>query len=316
MKYCAPAIKNLLCKSFITLVIPVCVVISTGASVVTLAPSSFAEASNPSIKFASMNLHCQFDDWRWRLAQVGQWLAQTQPAVVFFQEVCDGQGQSMTSEIPQILKAAGYRLSSSKSLFAHDAWDGKYKEFILVATLYSDQQSQSNFQWIGGALPGSGMRRVFLGFKLKDTSFIGVHLTSDPPSADDPFTDHVQPPTIAPSPNQSFDPSTQQARTDQINYLAAHFANDQNSSTLIMGDFNSTPGEPEQTAFQSHSMRSYFPGPTEPLPHPKSAIDGAWLTPAFAKKISTAHIEKALDNPIQGRYLSDHAAVILTVESR
>ena len=251
--------------------------------------------ANSKISFASFNLHCQFDDWRWRLNQVGLWLAQNQPAVVFFQEVCDGQGQSMTTEVPQILKSAGYWLSTSQALYAHDAWDGKYKEHLLVVTRFS------NPQWFGGPLPGKGMRRIYLGLKVQDTLFIGVHLTSDP---ERPYN---TPENIA---------EATQSRLEQINFLSAQFAQTPETPILFMGDFNSNPSDPEQRAFQNRGFHPYFPGPTEPNPHPKWAIDGAWITPGFQNKLVDAHIEKALEQPIQGRYLSDHTAVLFTVETR
>jgi endonuclease/exonuclease/phosphatase family metal-dependent hydrolase len=242
-------------------------------------------------KFITMNLHCQDDDWRWRFTQISLFIAREKPAAVFFQEVCDGNGQSMSQEIPKILAKAGYPVQSYKALFSHDAWDGKFKESIAVASLWN------SVQWFGGPLPGSALRRVYLGFRYQGANFIAIHLTNDNPTKTVSTTGELTP---------------AQSRTAQIEYLTNTLNANNSTATLYMGDFNSETGDNEQTAFRAQACTAYFPSLTEPFPNPKYSIDGGWITPHFARLFPRgATVERIFDQPIEGRYLSDHAGAMI-----
>lgn len=220
----------------------------------------------------TFNLHCQFNDWEWRMTQVANTIQKLNPDVVLFQEVCDEPGgAAMTREIPLILRRAGYPVAWSRAEFTHWAWDGRFQEHLMVLT----RKPPHSFE--AYALPSKGIPRKALNITIQQLTVTLLHL------------DHEKNP---------------QTRAEQIRALIQK--NHRNPAWIGMGDWNSSPSDNEQKVIRDQGCRPYFPGPTAPLPTPRVAIDGAWTC-----GVRPARAQIVLHQPIQGRYLSDHAGVFL-----
>ena len=221
----------------------------------------------------SMNLHCTIDHWKFRVNKILDRIAEVNPQVISFQEVCVDKKDNMITYIENGLKSRGIKIRTTLKIFTHIAWD-KYDEYML---LFSTKESQ---EYLAGPLPKSPLRRAYIATKVDNIWFINIHL------------EH----------RQDYAPY----REKQIQFLTDKF---KNKKHIIMGDFNSSPDYTEQTQLQDLDYTNFFPGFTHPLPKPVRAIDGFWVSPGIDSR--NFQVEKLLEKPINNIYLSDHSGVLL-----
>ena len=223
----------------------------------------------------SMNLHCAIEEWEFRVNTILDEVVKINPDIISFQEVCVNKKLNMISFIKNGLMNRGYHSKKVESFFTHKAWD-KYDEYILMFSKLDVQKSIKEF------LPKSPIIRGYIALKIQGTWYLNVHLEHR--------RDYAK------------------YRKEQIHYLINKFSS---SPHFIMGDFNSSPWDEEQTELHENKYQFYFPGLTHPQPNPTRAIDGFWISnQVMGIKFEAARL---FEEAVNGIFLSDHLAVKLKV---
>lgn len=239
-------------------------------------------STNQVMNILTMNIHCFKDDWKFRLSHILDKLNKISPDVIAFQEVCVDPvtHESEILYIQNFLTQNGYPINAIEAQFTHYAWD-QFDEYIVLIT-------KKNVSAIDrGFLPESLLQRGYIGFNIAKRWYINTHL--------------------------EFRADNSQFRKNQINFLTNHFLN---QSHLIMGDFNSSPDDEEQSIFKQKNYKSYFPGATQTGDDGNSHnnIDGFWFSPNFSSSLSSYSGSILFKEKVQDRYLSDHFAVLAQLD--
>lgn len=242
-----------------------------------LGPFFSARASSDTT-ILTLNIHCFADNWKHRLFHIMTKVVELSPDIIALQEVCsDNRWQDQREYIKQFLLSKNFPILTFESQFTHRAWD-KYGEYLLIIAKNKSTKIDK------GILPASPLARGYLGIEVNNTWYITTHLEH---RADYwPF------------------------REKQIQFLIRKFSA---RPHVLFGDFNSSPSTFEQSSLWHNGYYPQFPGDTHngnDGNHMRN-IDGFWLSSELAQHLSSFSASIELNYKIDGRYLSDHFAVLL-----
>jgi endonuclease/exonuclease/phosphatase family metal-dependent hydrolase len=224
-----------------------------------------------------MNIHCLNDDWEFRLKHILNRFIETSPELIALQEVCiDSKTQLNQIEyIRDYLQQRGYPVRELRAQYTHVAWERFDEYVVLISKLRVAEFDQ-------GFLPVSLLQRGFVAFNINQAWYINTHL--------------------------EFKAENAIYRKKQIEFLMQRFTQ---APHLIVGDFNSAPGSPEQSSLGNSGYYAFFPGDSHLGDDGNASrrIDGIWFSPQFYGKTENLHGGIILNEKVQDRYLSDHFAV-------
>lgn len=229
--------------------------------------------ANDSSKLFSMNLHCGIDNWEFRVNTILDKVVELDPNVVSFQEVCVNTSIDMISFIKKGLRDRGFNFKTSEELFTHRAW-GKYNEYLMILSKKKAKGVTKE------DLPWSPLPRGYIALKVGGIWYVNVHLEHR--------ADYYK------------------YREEQIDFLIQKFSA---YPHILMGDFNSSPRDKEQSKLHDKKYKHYFPSLTHPQPQPVRAIDGFWISNrVYAQQV---YSESLFKDSIRGIFMSDHLGVLL-----
>lgn len=232
-----------------------------------------ALAFTAELRILSMNMHCALGDWEKRTLIVVDEIIRLNPDVIGFQEICKNENVDMKEFIWEELNKRS-QFQSRHSVQTHRTFIKYFEELFIVSRRDSERQ-------FSGKLPAvPTLENMYVGMEIDDMNFITTHL-------------HFALPQI---------------RRRQYEVLRKFTQ----TKTIIFGDMNSNPKNPETMPFKKDGWFPVYSGPTYPSDKPSKTFDGFWLSPSLKKKVSSIKVERLfVDADTQP---SDHLGIFMILE--